>query len=69
MSATRFDVLTQLAKGIAKFNGFTAGNFLEANWAGIKGFASQDIEFFKTRLSHPVEKVAQECLNRTKGMV
>jgi hypothetical protein len=69
MSATRLDALTQLAKGIAKFDGFTAGDFLAVNWSGVKGFASQDIEFFKRRLSQPVEKVAQECLSRTKGMV
>ena len=67
MSATRFDVLTQLAKGVAKFTGLTAAEFLATNWAGIKAFPIQDINFFERNSSQPVEKVAQECLRRTKN--
>jgi hypothetical protein len=69
MSAQRLDVLMQLAKGIKKFNGFSAEDFLKTNWPAIKSFEKQDIEFFKLRFNQPVENVAQECMSRTRGVM
>lgn len=64
MSMTRDDALHQLAAGLNKFDGCTAGQVLDAQWPGLRGLASADLAFFEARRSLPVREVAAACQSR-----
>ena len=64
MSMTRTDALTQLARGLQKFEGATAGQVLESGWAGLKGLHSKDLAFFRAHADEPVTAVASACHDR-----
>lgn len=65
MSMTRNDALTQLASGLSKFDNFTAGQVLAAEWPGLKGLHAKDIEYFKLHADKQVKEVAQSCQGRS----
>jgi hypothetical protein len=65
MSMTRNDALTTLSKGIRKFEGWTAGQVIEAQWSGLKGLDAKDLDFFYANANKPARKVAQACGQRS----
>ena len=67
MSMNRNDALAQLARGIAKFNDYTAGELLEVRWTGLRGLCAKDIEYFRKHSEKPVQQVAAACMSRTGG--
>ena len=67
MSATRDDALSTLAKGLRKFEGFSSGQLLSAEWPGLRGLAKQDLDFFKQHQEHPYQEVAIYCMRRVRG--
>ncbi len=67
MSMTRNDSLTQLARGLQKFDGWTANQVLQADWPGLKGLHLADLSFFRSRGDLPVQVVAQSCLGRGRA--
>lgn len=66
MSMTRDDALAQLARGLRKFSGYTAGQVLDAAWPGLLGLHAADLEFFEARRDQPAHLVAQACQGRSR---
>lgn len=66
MSMTRNDALTQLATGLRRFDGYTAGQVLAAEWSGLKGLHPADLAYFQGRASQPVQEVARACQDRSR---
>lgn len=62
---TRNDALTILSKGVRKFEGWTAGQVIEAQWPGLKGLDAKDLDFFRANADKPAQKVAQSCGQRS----
>lgn len=67
MSMNRNDALGQLASGLQKFEGHTAGQVLDAQWPGLKGLPAADLAFFEARRSLPVQEVARACQGRSRS--
>ena len=65
MSMNRNDTLTQLAHGIRKFDGMIAGELLATGWAGLRGLAAKDVDYFEKHEGLPVVDVARSCLGRS----
>ncbi len=65
MSMNRNDALKQLAAGLRKFEGFTAGQVLAAQWAGLAGLSAKDIAYFRTHADKPAAEVASACQGRS----
>ena len=42
MSMNRNEALSQLAHGIRKFDGLTAGELLDSDWPGLRGLCAKD---------------------------
>ena len=66
MSMNRNDALAQLASGLQKFDGRTAGQVLDVQWPGLKGLPAADLAFFEARRSLPVQEVAAACQGRSR---
>lgn len=67
MSMNRNDALKTLSAGIQKFEGFTAGQLLDSDWAGLKGLHPADLKFFRTYSDRQYQAVASACQDRAKG--
>lgn len=65
MSMTRTDALTQLARGLRKFDGMTAGQVLATEWPGLKALPVADLEYFEKHAGKPIDVVAQACHGRS----
>lgn len=65
MSMTRDDALTQLAQGLRKFEGWTAGQVMAAEWPGLKGLHAKDLDYFRKHADKAVTQVASACQARS----
>jgi hypothetical protein len=65
MSANRNDILSQLARGMRKFENVTAGEFVMSKWAGLSGLHSKDVKFFQDNKNLNVLTVARLCMRRS----
>lgn len=65
MSMNRNDALKQLATGLRKFEGFTAGQVLAAQWPGLGGLDAKDSQYFRLHADKPVAQVASACQGRS----
>ena len=61
----RNDTLSQLSKGIRKFEGFTSNQVLELNWSGLRGLHKKDLIFFSANGGKPASEVANLCMARS----
>ena len=66
MSMNRNDALAQLAAGLRKFEGFTAGQVLAAEWPGLKGLHGADLDYFRKHAEKAVQTVAAGCMQRAR---
>ena len=67
MSANRNDILATLARGMRKFDGFSAGQLLSTGWSGLSGLCEKDIKYFMKHAEKPFEEVARGCQGRSSA--
>lgn len=61
MSMTRTTTLSTIARGLRKFEGFTAGQVIGSGWNGLNGLHAKDFEFFRANADKPATAVAAAC--------
>lgn len=69
MSMNRNDALEQLAHGISKFDGLTAGELLDSGWQGLRGLCAKDVEYFAEHSHLPIKDVAKACQGRSLARI